>query len=271
MTTPSAGRAFGLLTGEALRDAVRRRIVPVIAVVSLLSLFGVDTCTSCGSTATVVSDGERVPLADVAGWSGLVLYSALALWTAVLAGILAADHLSETLDDGSANLILARPVSRSVFVLARLAGALAVALATGVVLLSATTVLLHVRGDLAFAPALAAGAACALGALTVAALAMVSSLLLPRIATALLVLASVAAVAWVNGLSLAGAGLGGALGVLDRFGPPLLSAVVLGLAPWIAPAELSTLAPYTVLRLLLWAGAALALLVGVFGRVEIGR
>ena len=38
---------FWVLTSEAFRDAVRRRIVPVIVVLALLSLLAVDSCTSC--------------------------------------------------------------------------------------------------------------------------------------------------------------------------------------------------------------------------------
>ena len=74
----SAGRIFRALSSEAIRDGVRRRIVPVIAAVSLLSLALVDGCTSCAAP-TIVSDGVSVDLPDVAGWTGFLIYSVLGL------------------------------------------------------------------------------------------------------------------------------------------------------------------------------------------------
>ena len=117
---------FSVLAVEALRDAVRRRIVMAIVVLSLLSLMVVDSCTACAA-GEVTINGEVRSLNDVAGAAGANLYAWLGLWIVVLAGLLASDHLQQTLEDGSANLCLARPVSRTAFAMARLAGALAVA------------------------------------------------------------------------------------------------------------------------------------------------
>jgi ABC-type transport system involved in multi-copper enzyme maturation permease subunit len=91
-------------------------------------------------------------------------------------------RFGETFDDGSASLVLARPVGRATFALSRLAGVLAIAFATGAVLLGGTTALLYTRHDLAVASAVWGGLACALGAVVVASLAMAASLFLPRIA-----------------------------------------------------------------------------------------
>ena len=44
-------RPLGLLAGEAVRDAVRRRIVPAVLVLSFLTLFMADSCASCSSKA----------------------------------------------------------------------------------------------------------------------------------------------------------------------------------------------------------------------------
>ena len=131
---PPASRVFRVLAGEAFRDAMRRRIVPVIAVVSLLSLVLVDGCTACG-TPSVVQDGVPIELPTIAGWAALVIFGVLALWVIVLAGVLASDHLVEPLDDGSASLVLARPVGRSTFALTRLVGVLGITFVTGAVLL----------------------------------------------------------------------------------------------------------------------------------------
>ena len=65
---PPRVHIFRTLAREAVGDAVRRRIVPVIAVVSLLSLLMVDSCTSCG-TPTLVQNGVPVELPGIADGS----------------------------------------------------------------------------------------------------------------------------------------------------------------------------------------------------------
>ena len=266
--TPNASRVFSVLAREALADALRRRLVLAIAVASLLSLQAVNSCTSCG-TATIVRDGQVVELPQVAGMGALTLMIACALWTLLLAGFLASDHLAEPLDDGSAALLLARPVGRGRFALARLAGALAIALASGAVLLLATGGLLHARQGLPWWPALPAFAACAAGAATVGALAMLASLYLPRIATVLLVMMGVAGIAGVNVAALFGAELGGLAGAVQRFGPPLVSPVALALRDWIAPTAVPGDALTLALRQIAWMLASAAALVHAFRRVDL--
>ena len=61
--TPSPFWVFAALAREALADALRRRLVLAVAVASLLSLQGVESCTSCGS-ATFMRNGEVVELPD---------------------------------------------------------------------------------------------------------------------------------------------------------------------------------------------------------------
>lgn len=258
---------FRVLATEALLDAVRRRIVPVIAAVSLLSLLAVDSCTSCTPTFTV--DGEISDTSQIAGWSGMVILAALSLWTLVLAGVLASDHLARTVADGTAALVLARPVGRSAFALARLAGALGVAFATGAVLLGGTAALIHLRLDVGLGAAAWAALACAGGAFAVGTLAMTASLFLPQTATVLLVLVSVGSITFVNLLSQFGAHPGGLAGALDRFGPPLCTAIVVALAPWIEPVSVSGEPLAIAARLVLWAAGSAALLVVVFRRREI--
>jgi len=266
----SATRSFRMLAAEAVQDAVRRRVVAAIAAMSVLSLLAIDGCTTCAG-GTVVINGEPTPLPELAGATGLVTFSVLALWCIALAGVLAAEHLTQPLDDGSAALVLARPVGRGAFVFARLAGAWAIALATGAVLLGATTLLLNVRTGLDPGPAAAGVVAFALGSLTVAALAMALSLALGRTANVLLVFAFVGAVALANGLALAGRDPGGALGALDALGPPLASAVVLAVASWVPQVDPAVDPAGVVFRSVLWAGGSLVVLWAGFARLELGR
>jgi len=265
-----AVRSFWILAVEAVRDAVRRRVVAAIAVVSVLSLLGIDGCTTCAG-ANVVIDGQVRDLPQVAGATGLLTFSVLSLWCIALAGVLAAEHLTQVLDDGSAALCLARPVGRGTFAFARLAGALGIALATGLLLLGATAMLLRARTGLDPAPALAGLLAFAGGAVTSAALAMTLSLWIGRTANVLLVFAGVGSVALANAVSLAGRDPGGALGLLDRFGPPLASAVAVAVSGWVPELELAAQPASLVFRSVAWAGGALVLLWLAFARVELGR
>jgi hypothetical protein len=187
----------------------------------------------------------------------------------VLAGILGSDHLAETLADGSASLVLARPVGRVTFALSRLAGVLAIAFVTGAVLLGGTTALLYARHGVAVASAVWGGLACALGAVVVASLAMTASLFLPRIATVLAVLIGVGVIAGVNAIGLFGVELGGIAWGIDRFGPPLGSAVVAALAPWIAPVEVPADPLELAVRIVAWAVAGVSLLAVVFRRCDV--
>ena len=83
---------------------------------------------------------------------------------------------------------------------------------------------------------------------------MLASLALPRIATALLVLAFVGAIAVVNLFSLFGATLGGTLLWIDRLGPPLATAMLVALAPWVETAGPQSEPLLPLLRLALWIG-----------------
>lgn len=258
-----------LLTGEAVRDAARRRVAGALAVLSLLLLLAVDTCTSCGAGGFTVN-GVPVDAGRLLGWTGMLLYALLALWTVALAGALASDHLEQSLADGSALLALARPVGRGVFAAARLAGALAVSLGTGAVLLAGTALFLRARYGLALGPA-AVGAGCAaLASISVAALAMTASLYLPRLATIALVFAGVAAVAFANVAGLAGAELAPVWEAVNRFAPPIGTGIALAVSGWTGR-ELPASAPLVAARLALWAVFAPALLATTFRRLDLAR
>jgi ABC-type transport system involved in multi-copper enzyme maturation permease subunit len=266
----AAPSAFLALTTEACADAMRRRIVPVIGIISLLSLLAVDSCTSC-SSGQLDLNGQSVAIADVAGWTGLAIFTVLALWTMVLAGVIASDHLSHPLSDGSAALALARPLTRDTFALSRLAGALAISWLTGALLLGGTTVLLALRSGASLGPALWGGLACAAGSFTVACLSMTSSLWLPQIATTLLVFASVGAVAVVNAVGQFSQEMSGVTGLIEHYGPPLASSLVVALAPWIEPTAVTGAPLGLALRAFAWCVGSAGLLIVSFRRLELGR
>jgi len=264
---PSPLRQLRILTGEAVRDAGRRRIVTGMVVLSLLSLFVIDSCTSCASGPVIV-DGREVDASEMLGFTSIILFGMVALWAVALAGVLAADHLTQTLEDGSARLVLARPVSRSVFAIARLAGSLVVSLGTGAVLLGMTAFFLKARHDYGLAPAAWSAGVATLGAITVASLAMVASFWLPRLLTFLLVFGMVGSLALTNWASMAGAELSAVWSAADRFGPPIGTGLALAASLWTGM-DLEAEPLRVGLRLLLWATFSPALLAVLFTRREV--
>jgi len=257
-----------LLALEAVRDASRRRIVPAVLVISMLSLLMMDSCTSCSQNTLQDASGAQL---SVIHWTGVLSFSLLGLWSIALAGLLAADHLRSIFEDGSATLILSRPVSRVTLALARLSGALTVATAGTLILCLGATFFLVVRGGLPLAPAVAATAAILVSSVAVAALAMTASLYLPRIVTTVLVLGGVGVIGVLNIVTASGRTLSGAYFVLDRFGPPLLSSIVLTLSPWSGQLPPSLTAWDVWLRALLWLIGAVLLLALTFDRRELSR
>jgi ABC-type transport system involved in multi-copper enzyme maturation permease subunit len=265
--TPSGGAQLVALSVESFRDAVRRRVAVALAVLSLLSLLAVDTCTSCGSSVGT-RNGVDVDASRFFGMTGVILYAVLALWVIAIAGALASDHLQQALEDGTAHLTLARPVGRGVFALARLAGALAVSLGTGAVLLGGAALFLRFRYDLPLLPAVAAAAVAAVSSIAVGSLAMSASLYLPRFATLVLVFLGVIFIAAANFYALSGAELGAVWGSLDRFGPPIGTGIALAAAEWVGR-ELPASPLLVAARLALWAAFGPALLAFLFRRREI--
>ena len=257
-----------LLTREALADAVRRRIAGVVAVFALVSLLFVDSCTSCSPTIT--SQGQEIPLQQLAGAGGLMVALVLSLWSIVMAGILASDHLAEPLEDGSALLLLSRPISRGTYALTRLGGSWLLAAATAALLLAVTGVLLQQRQGLPAEQLLGAWLACLLSAWTVGALAMTASLWLPRAITALLVFGGVWLLAGLEIAARLGAELSGLPLLIDTFGPPIASGIIVALSPWLEGAREIQGSPVLIVsRALVWCGASSALLVLGFRRIEL--
>ncbi len=264
--------AVATLTAEAVRDASRRRIVAVVVVMSVLSLFFVDGCTSCAGGEVSVN-GESQSLRQLGGVTGALLFGTLGLWVVFLAGILASDHLQQSLEDGAANLTLARPVSRDEFVVARLLGALVVAGGTALVLLGVAALLLYQRSGLPPGPALLAALGCGVSALTLGALGMLASLWLPRLAAILAVTAVLAVTTLANTVALfVEPGSGGTLAWIHQWGPPLASVLWIPLLDWVP--EAATLAHDSggvAVRAVGWAGLSIAGLLVTFRRYELGR
>ena len=74
-----------------------------------------------------------------------------------------------------------------------------------------------------------------------------------------------------NLLALFGAELGGLAGAIDRYAPPLCTAIAVSLDPWVESVAVEGDAVELSLRLAAWAGAAVGLLVLTFRRNEISR
>jgi ABC-2 type transport system ATP-binding protein len=257
-----------LLTVEAVRDASRRRIVPAVLVISTLSLLMMDSCTSCSQSGGVDASGQPLSVINL---TGVLSFSLLGLWSIALAGLLAADHLRSIFDDGSALLVLSRPVSRPTLALARLGGALAVAFAGALMLCIGATFFLVVRGGLPLSPALTATLSILVSSVAVAALAMTASLFLPRIVTVLLVLGGVGLIGVLNIGSASGSTFSGLYFVLDRFGPPLLSSIVVALSPWSGQLTTTVTPGDVAVRSILWLIGSVALLAVVFDQRELTK
>lgn len=225
-------RRFGLLAGDAVRDGVRNRVGLFALIAALLVGLFADRCTDLGGGGFVLN-GRTIDASDAARFVGPLLFGTCSLLLVWIAGFLACDALARPLSERTAVLWLARPVGRGAYALARLAGALGLAVGAGVVVLSAVAVLLHLRLGLALPPAAVGIAVFAACAWVVAAFGMTLALFLPRVVALAAVTLALQLVVAANALHLVADSEGGLLHVLDRFGPPLGRAFVLALAPWL--------------------------------------
>lgn len=267
-------RAFAILAAEAFRDGLRRRLAFVVGISLLLGLASAHSCTQIGAGEFTLNQ-QQIDPHMVAGFVAPMLFAFQALTVLVIASLVAADHLARPLAEGNAVLWLARPVSRDAWAGARLAGAMAITLAAGAALLGGTGALLVLRQGVAPGPAFAATAATALGALVVAAFAMASSLALGRTAVVLLVGVALTLIVAANVLGLTVAFVqpqeipGGFLMAVDRYGPPLFTAIAAGVAAWNPHVDAGLIYGNAMLRLALWAVAGVVLLLVQFRRREI--
>jgi ABC-type transport system involved in multi-copper enzyme maturation permease subunit len=267
-------RAFAALAAEAFRDGLRRRFAFAVALFLLAAGMGAESCTDLRGASFSVNQ-HAIPTEVLAGFVAPLLVAWQAIAVLLITGVVAAEHLSRPLAEGSAALWLARPVSRETFAGARLAGALGIGLGAGALLLGTSASLLAVRQHLPVAPALAAALAAALGALAVAALAMATSLVLGRSAVLLLVVGGIPAIALANAVVLVGqlvhpdVEVGGVLGAVDRFAPPLGTAIFAAVAPWNPHVDATGMLGSALGRLAVWAIGATLLLVLAFRRTEV--
>ena len=270
----NALRAFRIFAGEAFRDGLRRRLAFAVALVLLMGLFGAQTCTQFG-TGSIDVDGEAIDGNVVGGFLAPLLFGFQAWAVLAIAGLLAADHLARPLAEGSAVLWLARPVSRHTWVLARLAGALGVALLCGATLLGGTGAMLVARQGVAIEPALLAAAATALGAVVVAAFAMAASLALGRGAVILVVLSR--SPSWrsrtepgspPNSRTRASRSAASSA-PSTATDTPLFTAIAGAVALWNPHVDPGDTFVHSMIRLALWAAAGIALLLSVFRSREI--
>jgi hypothetical protein len=110
----------------------------------------------------------------------------------------------------------------------------------------------------------------------VASVAMALSLVLGRLAVLLAVVFGTPLQFFANAVSLGvalvhpGLAAPGLLDTLDRWGPPLGTAVFAAVSAWNPHLDAGAILGPALLRLALWAAAAVALLVAGFRRVEIG-
>ena len=264
----TSARTLGLLAVDAVRDGLRNRVGLFAILVALCVGLFADRCTSFDA-GSIVLNGREFDVADGARFVGPFVFATCALLLTLIAGFVASDALARPLSEGTAPLWLARPVGRTSYALSRLAGALGLSLAAGAAVLLVVTLLLHLRLGLDPRPALVGVAVFAIDAWVVAALAMTLALFLPRVVALAIVVLMLQTVVLTNVLH-AVAGVGGSiLDGIERWGPPLGTALLYALAPWFSPGASAAEWVDVCLRLLAWGAGSTALLAVAFRRLDL--
>jgi ABC-type transport system involved in multi-copper enzyme maturation permease subunit len=263
--------AFTALACDAVRDAARRRGLVAAAVASALVGLAILRCGHCEASVSLQGETLSSHAGDLGAAGAIAGIALIALWTYAIAALLASDGLSAALEDGVAEAVLARPVSRDGFVLARLAGAWLGAFALGAALLALAVALGADLPGVTLWPALGALLGVGVAAWSVAALAMCVSLALPRAATLLLFGALGTAVAAIEVAGVLGARMDGLTGAVATYGPAWLAGPAASLSPWLSAHELPGPPAWPHVRALAWAALATLLLVARFRRVELPR
>jgi ABC-type transport system involved in multi-copper enzyme maturation permease subunit len=264
----NVARTFTLLSGDALRDALRNRVgLFALACALLVGLFA-DRCTGF-DTGAIVLNGQAYDLRDGARLVGPVVFGSCSVLLLFVAGFLASDGLARPISDGTVSLWLARPVSRAVYALSRLSGTLALALVAGASVLLGVVALLHLRLGLDTGPGIVGVAIFVADAWVVASLAMTLGLFLPRVVALTLVVLAVQLVVSSNVLAVLMSNGDGGVSVLERFGPPLGTALLYALAPWFSASASAGEWTDVLMRLAVWAVGTSALLIVLFRRLEL--
>lgn len=261
-------RSLALLAADAVRDGVRNRVGLFALVFALLVGLFADRCTAFDA-GTVVLNGREFDVREGARLMGPFVFASCALLLVLVSGFVACDALARPLSEGTATLWLSRPVGRASYALSRLAGALGLSLAAGAAVLLVVTVLLHLRLGLDPKPALAGVAVFAADAWVVAAVAMTLGLHLPRVVALGAVVLSIQMVVFTNGLHTVASVSGGLLGAVERYGPPLGTALFYALAPWFSEGVPAADWLGVCARLVLWGAGSTALLALLFRRLDL--
>jgi len=260
-------RAFRLLAAEAFQDALRSRLGLAVAACALLALFFVDRCTSL--EGSFMLNGEAIDPRAPLRAMGPFLFGCVSLFLVAASGLIASDGLARPVADDSIALWLARPVSRTVYALARLSGTLALAIAAGAGALAVAAFLLHARHGFTLAPALFAGLVYVASASIVSALAMTLSLYLPRVVTLFAVVLWIQLIVVANAAHVLGAVFGGWFAALERWGPPLGTALLYAVSGWVSLRLDAQDVVSVMLRLAVWIVLSAALLVLSVRRMEL--
>ena len=208
---------------------------------------------------------------DLGAVGAMIGIALIALWTYAVAALLASDGLAAALEDGVAEAVLARPVSRDAFVMARLAGVWFGAFALGAALLALATALSADHPGVTLSPALRAALGVGVGAWSVAAFAMVVSLSVSRAVALLLFGALGMAVVGIEVAALFGAPMTGLAGAVAHYGPAWLAGPVGSLAPWLSELRLPGPPEWPHARAIVWAALGTGALVARFRRFELPR
>lgn len=262
---------LGALVLETLHDAVRRRGLIAAALVSAGVALFVQRCGTCNAAISVQGESVAMQGSEFGAIGAIVSFGLVAIWTYGVTALLASDGLASALEDGGAESILARPVSRDVFVAARLIGVWAGTFAIGFVLLALLVGLSVANQGVPLAPALPALLAVAIAAIGVAAFAMLCSLSLPRVATLLLLTGIGLGVTGIETAAVLGAEPTGWARLLAHWGPAWVTAPMDALGPWLSGGALPNPMPWPFARLCVWSSLLGAALIARFRRVELLR
>jgi hypothetical protein len=150
-------------------------------------------------------------------------------------------------------------------------GTLCVSGLATLVMMGGASLMLVLRGDLSGVPALVALGVTLLNCISIASLAMMLSLFLPRVVTFLCVVGFVGWTSMANLISMSGGGLGLVSEVLNGFGPPILTAVVVPLGHWAGQPIEGVSSLDLGFRLGLWVFASISSLSFFFQQQELVR
>jgi Cu-processing system permease protein len=279
------------IAGHALREAVRRRVLLVVALLTavFLGLFALGAFEAFDSLERD-SGGGFVPIDEraLAGGTmlGLAMFVALFLGV-VLAVFLTLDAVRGDAERGLLQPLVVRPVGRTTLLVGRLLAACAVCVPYVVVVFLAATLIIQQAGDFTPSSYVVPAAGLALGVVTVVAISLLGSTVLGTTANGIAIfmvfatglaagllgqigeglkvdalMTASSIISWIvpfealyqNGLHALTSDIGGAAGVIVQLGP-FGGASSVGAGIW----------PYAVA----WSAAVMALAALAFGRRDL--